>query len=67
VNLMFEIYRLRGDCSRTARQLSSGLAGAASLEDCARLDDTLAKVYRSLQYTLKDIRRSRAKRLRRQS
>ena len=55
VNLMFEIYRIRGNCSRTARNLGSGVAGEAALEDCARLDDTLARVYRHLQHTLKDI------------
>lgn len=63
VDLMFEIYLLRGDCSAAAKALTSrGRVDERALEDCARLDDTLAKTYRALQSTIRSIQASRARR-----
>jgi hypothetical protein len=66
VDLMFEIYLMRGDCSLAARQLvKSGYVEDGQLEDCARLDDTLARTYRILQSMVRTIQRSRARRAKR--
>lgn len=63
VDLMFEIYLLRGDCSAAAQALMHVTRpDEAALEDCARLDDTLAKAYRSLQQTVRTIQASRRRR-----
>ncbi len=63
VDLMFEIYLLRGSCSTAAKALATrGKAHEAALEDCARLDDTLGKAYRSLQQTVRAIQASRSRR-----
>ncbi len=63
VDLMFEIYLLRGDCSAAAKAMvTRGKADDAALEDCARLDDTLARAYRSLQHTVRSIQASRRRR-----
>jgi hypothetical protein len=66
---MFEIYLLRGDCSVAARELMKRdptRLDEASVEDCARLDDALAKTYRTLQSTIREIQAARAlRRLRR--
>ncbi len=63
VDLMFEIYLLRGDCSAAAKAMvARGKGDDATLEDCARLDDTLAKAYRSLQHTVRSIQASRSRR-----
>ncbi len=63
VDLMFEIYLLRGDCSGAAQAIMSrGKADAAALEDCAKLDDTLAHAYRTLQNTVRKIQAARAMR-----
>jgi hypothetical protein len=63
VDLMFEIYLLRGDCSAAAQALiQNGQRHEAAVEDCARLDDALAKTYRSLQRTIRSIQASRARR-----
>ncbi len=60
VDLMFEIYLLRGDCSSAAEAMVSRAgADAAALEECAKLDDTLAKVYRALQHTVRTIQQAR--------
>ena len=60
VEALFKIYLLRGECSRAARLLVEQSPGdARSLEDCARLDDTLARAFRLLQSTLSQIQRSR--------
>lgn len=64
VELMFEIYLLRGDCSAAARALSARGRNEEAVEDCAKLDDTLAKAFRALQQTLRSIQESRAKRTR---
>ncbi len=64
VDLMFEIYLMRGDCSILAKSLMArNRLDELSLEECARLDDTLATAFKSLQATLKSIqdeRRSRS-------
>ncbi len=61
VETLFNIYLLRGECSRTARRLVEKRPGDAhSLEECARLDDSLAKAFRLLQTTLSNIQKSRA-------
>jgi hypothetical protein len=63
VDLMFEIHVMRRDCCLAARSFSGkGHADGAALEDCARLEESLAKAYRMLQSTLQDIQFSRAKR-----
>jgi hypothetical protein len=63
VDLMFEIYLLRGDCSLAAKtEMARTRPDEAVLEDCARLDDTLAKAYRSLQQTVRSIQTSRRRR-----
>ena len=62
VDLMFEIYLMRGDCSLAARSLVTGGQTDAELEDCARLDDTLAKAYRLLQGTVRGIQKARVRR-----
>ena len=62
VDLLFEIYLLRGDCSAAAKALAARGAHEDTIEDCARLDDTLAKSYRALQQTIRAIQESRAKR-----
>jgi len=63
VDLLFELYLMRGDCSLAARALmSQPRVDEQAVEECARLDDTLAKSYRSLQATIRQIRTSRARR-----
>jgi len=63
VKLMFEIYLLRGDCSAAARaMMEHPRPDEAALEDCAHLDETLAKAYRSLQQTVRAIQASRRRR-----
>ncbi len=60
IDLLFEIYLLRGDCSAAAKALvHRGRGDAAALEQCAKLDDTLAQAYRSLQATLRKIQAAR--------
>ena len=66
VDLMFEIYLMRGDCSLKARQLvKTDHIEDGQLEDCARLDDTLARTYKILQSMVRTIQRSRARRTKR--
>ncbi len=61
VEALFKIYLLRGDCSRTARRLVETRPGDdMSLEECARLDDSLARAFRLLQSTLTRIQKARA-------
>jgi hypothetical protein len=62
---MFEIYLLRGDCCIAARELMSRNGNETAVEECARLDDTLARAYRSLQNTVRAIQGSRARRSKR--
>lgn len=68
VDLMFRIYVIRGECSAAARViLKRKNTDAAGVEECARLDDALAKVYRTLQGTVRAIQRSRGKKRRRKA
>ena len=63
VNVLFQIYVLRGECSTAARELlRRGESGERGVEDCARLDDALAKSYRTLQTTIRAIQASRSRR-----
>jgi len=62
VDLMFEIHLMRGDCCLAARSISAKTPiDEAAIEECARLEESLAKVYRNLQSTLKAIQNSRGK------
>ena len=62
VDLLFEIYLLRGDCSLAAKAvLGQKQVDHAAVEEFARLDDALSQSYRSLQGTLKGIQRSRSR------
>ena len=66
VDLMFEVYLLRGDCSIAVRELMKrNRVDEAAVEECARLDDTLARTYRTLQFTIRSIQAQRAMRDRR--
>jgi hypothetical protein len=60
------MYVLRGECSHAARALLGksrvDRADEAAVEECARLDDTLAHSYRTLQRTLRSIQRARSRR-----
>ena len=68
VDLMFRIYVIRGECSAAAHSILKRKSNDAGMvEDCARLDDTLAKVYRSLQTTVRGIQRSRIRKRRRKA
>ncbi len=59
--LLFEIYLMRGDCSRAAEfLLRQQKIDREALELCARLDDSLAQNFRLLQATLARLRQSRA-------
>jgi hypothetical protein len=63
VDLLFEIYLLRGDCSVAAKALiSQRRVDELAVEECARLDDTLARTYKALQKTIGQIRTSRSRR-----
>jgi hypothetical protein len=59
-DLLFEMYLLRGDCCQAAQALTrhSPLDHRA-LEDCARLDDSLAQTFRILQATLSRMQRAK--------
>lgn len=62
VDLLFEVHLMRGDCCVAARAFAAEPhPDEAAIEECARLEESLAKVYRTLQHTLKQVRRSRAK------
>jgi len=63
VGLLFEIYLLRGDCSTAAKRLlARPRPDDVAVEDCARLDDTLVRAYRSIQRTVRAIQASRRRR-----
>jgi len=54
---------MRGECCIAAKTLlDKKSADYRAVEDCARLEETLAKSYRSLQNTLRSIQRSRGRR-----
>lgn len=66
VDLMFRIYMIRGECSAAAQAILKKKGNQSSaVEDCARIDDALARVYQSLQSTVRTVQRSRARKRRR--
>jgi len=61
--IAFEIDATRGACSKVAQTLlSNGRVNEAELEECARLDDALARAHRLLKATVRSIMLSRLKR-----
>ncbi len=61
IDLLFEMYLLRGDCCEAAKALArQPPLDHTALEHCARLDDSLAKTYRILQATLSRMQRAEA-------
>jgi len=61
--IAFEIHLLRGECSQTARDLINQRSlDEHALEDCARLDDALARAHALVQTAIKRIKGVRAKR-----
>ena len=63
VDLLFEIHLMRGDCCVAAQSFANqSPADEEAIEECARLEESLARTYRTLQATLKNIQRSRARR-----
>ncbi len=58
-DLLFEIYLMRGDCSRAAGfLLRQNQVDAEAVELCARLDDSLARSFRLLGATLERMQQS---------
>jgi hypothetical protein len=54
---------MRGECCIAAKKLlDKKPADHLAVDDCARLEETLSKAYRSLQGTLRSIHRSRRRR-----
>lgn len=63
---MFRIHIMRGDCSVAARKLLNKRNRDHSVvEDCARLDETLAGIYKALQTAVRGIQRARARKRKR--
>jgi hypothetical protein len=61
--IAFEIDATRAGCSRVAQLLlSRDPVNEAELEDCARLDEALARAHRLLKATVRSIMLSRLKR-----
>ena len=68
VNLMFGLYLIRGDCSYAAKALmAQKRLDELALEDCALLDDSLAKSFKLLQSTVRRIQARRGQRKRRKA
>ncbi len=58
-DLLFEIYLMRGDCSRAAEfLLRQKQVDPDAVELCARLDESLARSFRLLRATLERMQRS---------
>ncbi len=58
-DLLFELYLMRGDCSRAADfLLHQKDIDAEAVELCARLDETLARNFRLLRSTLERLKQS---------
>ena len=63
VDLLFRIHMMRGECCVAAKTLvEKKPADYLALDECARLEETLATAYRSLQGTLRSIHRARRRR-----
>lgn len=61
--IAFEIHLLRGECSQAARDLiKQSPLDAQALEECARLDDALAKAHALVQTAIERIKGVRPKR-----
>ena len=61
--IAFEIHLLRGECSQAACDLiNQRTLDEHALEDCARLDDALARAYALVQTALARIKGMSAKR-----
>lgn len=61
--LAFEIHLLRGECSEAASGiLAQHPVDEAALEECARLEEALARAHRLLQHTLNSIKAVRVRR-----
>jgi hypothetical protein len=61
--IAFEIHLLRGECSQAARDLvNQRPLDENGLEECARLDDALAKAYILVQTAITRIKRVRSRR-----
>lgn len=61
--IAFEIHMLRGECSQAARDLMSQRPlDEDALEDCARLDEALARAHVIIQAAIVRIRGVRSKR-----
>ena len=60
--IAFELHLLRAECSQAARELSDERPlDATALEDCARLDDALAKAHAIVQAAIARIKGARSK------
>ncbi len=58
-DLLFEIYLMRGDCSRAAEfLLRQKQVDPHAVDLCARLDESLAQSFRQLRATLERMQRS---------
>jgi len=63
VGLLFRIHLLRGDCCEIARGiLEQDPTDYRAVDDCARVEEALAKSYRLLQSTLRKIQHARTRR-----
>jgi hypothetical protein len=61
--IAFEIHLLRGECSQAARDLINQRSlDEHALEECARLDDALARAHALVQTAIERIKGMRAKR-----
>ncbi len=61
--LAFEMHLMRAECSDAARQLLDQTPpDEGALEECARLEEALAKAHRLLQGTVTAIRAARTER-----
>ncbi len=61
--LAFEMHLMRAECSEAAQRLVEQTPlDEAGLEECARLEETLAQAQRLLSATVERIRASRAER-----
>ena len=66
VDLMFRIHMMRADCSAAAQTLlTRNNRDHTALNGCAQIDESLAKVYRTLQRTVRSVQAARATRRRR--
>jgi hypothetical protein len=61
--LAYQVDALRADCSQAARDLvNEKTLDEATLEDCARLDEALARAQRILKCAVRDVMLSRLSR-----